>query len=373
MKPLYNIFKEGNVYQRNLQNYDESIVVSSGSFSGCVNCHSFLNNNPDNMVIQIRSKEYGVSMLHANNDGSVEKVDLKTRFGAPASYTAWHPSGRLIAFAFIKVRQFIHYSRVEVRDVLDLDSGLAIYDIESKTIKYNPNLSNHDILETFPTWSPDGKYLYFCTAPILWTDRESVPPENFKKVKYDLVRMSYNQESGEWGDVETVLSSDETGLSITQPRISPDGRFLLFCMSEYSCFVIHQPNSDLYLMDMTTGEYKRLDCNSDLHESWHSWSSNSRWIVFNSKRPDGLFAKPHLSYINKNGKAYKALILPQKDPSYYDSLVRTFNVPELIKEPIRIKRRAFVEAIKSFDKIQADKSVTTSATPQKPASQYLQP
>jgi len=35
-----------------------------------------------------------------------------------------------------------------------------------------------------------------------------------------------------------------------------------------------------------TGEYKysRLDINSSESESWHSWSSNSRWIVFKKRQ-----------------------------------------------------------------------------------------
>ena len=120
--------------------------------------------------------------------------------------------------------------------------------------------------------------------------------------------------------METVLASADTGLSIAEPRISPDGRWLLFCMSEYGSFPAYQPSSDLYLLDLETGDYHALDeVNSPLCESWHSWSSNSRWIAFASKRRDGVFARIYFSYVDETGHAHKPLVLPQRDPTYYRS------------------------------------------------------
>ena len=159
---------------------------------------------------------------------------------------------------------------------------------------------------------------------MLWEDRNKVPPENYNKVKYDLLRISYDIEKDQWGEVETVLSAQDTGLSILEPRISPDGRWLLFCMCDYGSFPVYHQSSDLYLMDLKaaqqTGQYKyrRLDINSDQSESWHSFSSNSRWIAFSSKRHYGIFTRTYLSYVDKTGKVYKPIILPQKDPTFYD-------------------------------------------------------
>ena len=120
--------------------------------------------------------------------------------------------------------------------------------------------------------------------------------------------------TGQWGHAETVLSAEQTGLSILLPRVSPDGRFLLFCMCRYGCFPVYQPSSDLYMMDLATGRYSRLAINSEYSESWHSWSSNSRWIAFSSKRQGGLFTRTYLSYVDDDGTAYKPFVLPQRDP-----------------------------------------------------------
>jgi len=159
-------------------------------------------------------------------------------------------------------------------------------------------------------------------------------------------------ETDEWGQPETVLSAEETGMSILCPRISPDGRFLVFCMCEYGCFPVYQPSSDLYMMDLQTGQYHKLIINSEFSESWHSFSSNSRWLVFSSKRRDGLFTRIYFSYVDKDGSVYKPFILPQKDPAYYDSLLQTYSVPELVKSPVKVSPNALARAVRRSEKIE---------------------
>ena len=338
MKPAYNWWKDIGIYQRNLTNYGTSVVLHGRSFgSGCLNCHSFVGNDPNTMTIALRSATYGVPTLLARNE-AVEKI------GAKWGYTAWHPTGAVAVYSINKVTQFFHAGGMEVRDVVDLDSALVCYRVESQKATSPKELADKDRLETYPAWSPDGKYLYFCSAPILWKDRTAVPPENYDKVKYDLRRISYDVATDQWGQVETILSAEETGLSILLPRISPDGRFLLFCMCRYGCFPVYQPSSDLYLMDLGTRQYRKLAINSEFSESWHSWSSNSRWIAFSSKRQGGLFTRTYLSYVDDAGTVHKPFVLPQQDPTYYDSLLETYSVPELIKGPIPVSKSLLARA-----------------------------
>jgi hypothetical protein len=356
IKPIYNFWRSIGVYQRNLENYDESLILHGKSIGdGCVNCHSFLKNSPDYMFIGTRSDRYGSAAICLRN-GQIEKIG--TKFG----YTAWHPSGRLAAFSLNKVRQLFHTFGMETRDVLDLDGGMAYYNIESQIAKTVPGLTEKDLLETYPEWTPDGKYLYFCSAPILWENRNKMPPPNYKLVKYELRRISYDIQTDQWGQPQTVLSADDTGLSILLPRISPDGRFLLFCMCEYSCFPVYQPSSDLYMMDLETGKYRKLPINSEYSESWHSWSRNGRWIAFSSKRLGGLFTRTYLSYIDENGEAYKPFIMPQKDPAFYDSFLKTYSVPELIVAPVEVSHNAIGRAARNPKKIEVDIPIT-AATP----------
>ena len=74
--------------------------------------------------------------------------------------------------------------------------------------------------------------------------------------------------------------------------------------------------------------------NSDKSDTYHSWSSSSRWLVFASKRDDGLYGKPYFCYIDRDGKAHKPFVLPQKDPHFYDNNLKSFNAPEIGKGPL---------------------------------------
>ena len=104
-------------------------------------------------------------------------------------------------------------------------------------------------------------------------------------------------------------------------------------------------------MDLETKEYRRLRINSRWAESWHSWSSNSRWFAFSSKRHDGFFSRLYLSYVDESGKAHKPVLLPQKDPAFYDSFLRTCNTPELVTGPPAVWAKKLVRAADSPDAV----------------------
>lgn len=359
--PVHSTWRKMGIYQRNLQGFDESIVLDNAYFGGgCVNCHTFCNNRTDKMLIGIRSPKYGSSTLLV--DGSAAN-----KIGAKFTYPSWHPSGRAAAYSINHVSQFFHTATDEVRDVVDLDSLLAYYLVETGQVKTAPAIARKERLETYPTWSPDGRYLYFCSAPKHWTEKTAIP-ERYNEIKYDLVRISYDVESDKWGELETVLSAQDTGLSILLPRISPDGRWLLFCMCDYGCFPVYRASSDFYMIDLKAAaqngryEYGRLSINSDQSESWHSFSSNSRWIAFSSKRNSGVFTRTYISYLDEQGRAFKPLLLPQKDPSHYDSCLWTYSVPELVAEPVRVVKEDLGRVARGPEKAPVDLPVTM-ATP----------
>ena len=211
IRPGHGTWRDMGIYQRNLSSFDESTILNNGYFKrGCVNCHAFCGNRTQKMLLGIRSAVYGSSALLVEGD-KVRKIG--TKFG----YTSWHPSGRVAAFSVNKVRQLFHAAASEVRDVMDFDSVMAYYNVDSKTVKTTPNLARKDRLETYPTWSPDGRYLYFCSAPVTWSDK-TVVPESYNQIKYDLVRVSYDLDRDQWGQLESVLSAEETGMSIGFPR-----------------------------------------------------------------------------------------------------------------------------------------------------------
>jgi hypothetical protein len=320
IRPLFNAYTEVGIFQRDLSSFEEKPALRGAAFdNGCVNCHTFLNHDPKTMAIHIRAGDSGNPMLLARN-GSVVRVDRA--FG----YMSWHPSGRLIAYSSSQLSLRFH-TFGETRDVYDAKSDLGVYRVDQNAIEIPPALARPERQEIWPTWSPDGKYLYFCSA-------EALPVERVKEVRYDLMRVSFNIDTGAWGEPETLVAASQMGLSAAEPRVSPDNRFVLFCMAKWGHFPVYQTNSDLYLYEVATRESRHLDINSAEADTWHCWSADGRWIVFSSKRRDGLFARPHFSWFDGAGHFSKPFILPQQDPSFYDSYTRTINVPELMDGPI---------------------------------------
>ncbi len=330
INPGYILWEKMGIYRRNIQNFNEKpLIENTQAEKNCINCHSFCRNSPDKMIFHIRGSLGGTILF---KDGIIKKINTGTDYTMSAGvYPAWHPNGKLIAFSVNKINQKFYSWGSESIEVFDKASDIIIYDIEANMVTTSPKVSTKH-KETMPVWTPDGKYIYFCRA--YKPDQQQL----HDSVKYDLMRISYDTESGEWGKIDTILSASDSGLSISWPRISPDGRYLLFCMTNHGYFTIHYPSSDLYLMDLETGKYSRLDINSEHVESFHSWSGNGRWFVYASKKLNGLCTRPFFCYFDTNGNTYKPFLLPQKDPEFYDTYLKNYNVPELVSGRIKIDK-----------------------------------
>lgn len=369
-EPIYVRSRNMGIYQRNLTNYQVSTILHARTVQGCINCHSFYRNQPEKMLFHIRyGPAAGTLFVHGD---TLVRVDTRTSFNKlPGAYRSWHPNGKLLAFSVNAVRQFFHATG-EVREAADLTSDLILYQIDSNTVTTCPMISSPDRMETYPEWSPDGQYLYFCSTPQIAADVDI--SQQYQNIHYDLMRIRYQAENGTWGELETVLSAKQTGLSIAHPKISPDGRFLLFCMAEHGTFTLFRPGGDLYLMDLTTGHYNDLvNVNSPQPESYHSWSSNSRWFTFSSKRYNEICALVYFCYVDDNGKVYKPFLLPQKDPDCYDNSCKTYNVPELLQAPIKYRAQQLTQAAFNNRKaIQAefDKEVAIEKTTREASSSF---
>lgn len=328
INPAYILWWDMGIYQRCIENFDESTVFKNSlTKQNCMNCHAFCNNNPDTMMFHMRSSYSGTVIIQ---NGKVKKVNTATDFTMSAGvYPAWHPDGKHIAFSVNKVKQIFHSQKDKSIYVYDQASDLILYDVEKNMVTTSPEVST-SALENLPNWSPDGRYLYFCSSD------DQVDIEKYDQIKYDLKRIACDVQANRWGNVETILSSANTGKSISFPKVSPDGKYLLCCMSDYGYFTIHFNSSDLYLITLTDRSYNRLPVNSDFTESYHSWSGNSRWFVFVSKRLDGLCSRLYFSHLSREGKASKPFLLPQKDPDFYDRFVINYNLPEMVKGPVTV-------------------------------------
>ena len=353
IQPSYVAYEKLSINQRNLTNFEEkeiynNMAVSTESVGQCINCHSYKNYKTDNMLFHMR-QGYGGTMIV--NNGELKKIDLKIDETISAGvYPAWHPTHNLIAFSTNKTGQSFHTKDLNKIEVQDTESDLILYDVDNNEVSIISELENE--LEVFPTWSPDGKKLYFCSAECEYhidtIAKETEMIQRYKEVKYDLYSVDFNPETRQFSNVEMIYNAaDSLGQSVTLPRVSPDGRYLLFAQAEYGCFHVWHNDADIYMMDLKTKQVQKLNnVNSARSESYPTWSSNGRWIMVASRRDDGNYTRPYIAYFDKNGKTHKAFEVPQKDPNFYTFFLRSFNRPEFMIEPVQITPKQFTQKAK---------------------------
>ena len=123
---------------------------------------------------------------------------------------------------------------------------------------------------------------------------------------------------------------------------------MTFVLHQYGNFSIWHKDADLYSINLNSGEvYPMENANSDNVESYHSWSRNSKWMVFSSRRDDGLYTRLYISYIDENGKAHKPFMLPQHNPKkYYQDLLLSYNIPELIIDKVYVNKNKIERMLK---------------------------
>ena len=342
--PGYSLWREMSIRQRNLETFREKTIYSNTQGKGnCVNCHSFCDRDPDRMLFHMRAELAGTYIFR---DGMQEKLDTKTDQTISALvYPYWHPSGKFVTFSVNRTNQLLHTTDPNRIEVFDEASDVVIYDIDNHQIVTSDFLSSESSFETFPTFSPDGRSLYFCSSKAV-----EPMPERYKDVRYSLCRIAFDPETCSFGSkVDTLYNAETRGGSVSFPRISPDGRHLVFTLSGYGNFSIWHKDADLYVADLQAGTVKPMTAlNSDDVESYHSWSSDSRWMVFSSRRDDGHYTKPYISYVDAEGNAHKPFLLPQKDPKkYYGMLMFSYNIPEFVSDRIDLDGREIVKLTKT--------------------------
>lgn len=354
--PSFVSYEVLTLNQRCLENYDEQVMVNNMLFNApsteqCVNCHHYQKGNPKRMQFHARQSHGGTVIAY---DGKVWKVNMKNDSILSAGvYPAWHPFLNLIVYSTNKTHQMFHTTDPNKIEVLDTESDLIFFDVEKNEVTNIENDPNE--FEVFPCWAPDGKTIYYCSAHFEVTDstknRSAEVFGNSPSIQYNIYRKSFDLTTKQFGPRELVFDAVTQGMSATLPRISPDGRFLMFTMGKYGVFHIWHHDADLWLMDLNTGEtHPMKEINSADTESYHTWSSNGRWVVFSSRRDDGNYTRPFFAHIDKNGKGTKPFELPSADPDYHRQFLKCYNVPEFMTGPVTIKPQEFADVLKGDGK-----------------------
>lgn len=335
--PGYEYYARMGIYYYDLAENEEHILIENTLLgSSCVNCHSFAKTDPSKMMFHIRGNGGG-TLMHLDGQNTL----LNTRTDATqvsCVYPSWHPDGRYIAYSINDIKQTFHNVPSKLLDVYDNWSDVVIYDTETGELNTYPILSDTTRFETFPSFSADGRTLYFCSA-------DPKAAERLPEVRYELCSVAFDPATGEVGDeITTVWDGD--GASLLFPRASYDGRYLMITRSAYGTFPIWHKDADLWLIDLATGERRAIDeLNSDDTDSYHSWSSTSRWVVFSSRRIDGLHTRPFIAHVDDEGRFSKPFLMPHDDPkAWYDGLMQSYNIPEFISAPIGISTNDILNA-----------------------------
>ena len=379
ISPSYVTYEELTLNQRCLENYDENVMVdnmlcATEKQGQCVNCHNYQQYNPQRMQFHARQNHGGTIIAY---DGKIKKVNMKNASVISAGvYPTWHPTMPLIVYSTNHTSQSFHTRNLNKIEVNDAASDLVIYDIEKNEIA---NVENDpEEFEVFPFWAPDGRTLYYSSAHFEFRDTVSPATEVFARaseVKYNIYKKTFDPDTRQFGPREMVfqadtltvdilgidslkeaeniklspwLKNDSLGLSATLPRISPDGRFLMFTLGRYGCFHIWHHEADLWMKDLQTGNVRPMDeINSKDTESYHSWSSNGRWVIFSSRRTDGNFTRPFIAHIDKDGHGTKPFELPQADPDFHNQFMKSYNIPEFMRGPVTITPQEFADVLKN--------------------------
>ena len=312
----------------------------------CGNCHSF---SDDGKVLGL-DVDYGndkgayavlpVSKQMALNDEKIiswsdyKKGDGEATFGLLSRVS---PDGRYV-ISTVKDRAVfvatpdIWYSQL----FFPIKGILVVYDTQTGSFKALPGADDPEYVQSNPTWSPDGKSIVFArtkaykkdivanATSVLLSEKDVPEFVNDKEpFKFDLYRVPFNE--GRGGKAEPIEGASHNGKSNYFAKFSPDGKWIIFCKAEN--YMLLMPDSELFIIPAEGGEARRLRANTPRMNSWHSWSSNGRWLVFSSKA-NTAYTQLFLTHIDEKGESTPPVLLER-----FTGSDRAANIPEFVALP----------------------------------------
>jgi len=225
---------------------------------------------------------------------------------------------------------------------------LAWYSRETGRRELLPGANDPRCVQTDGVWSPDGNYVVFARAEA----KDPYPPDGKMatyaddpielQIQYNLYRVPFND--GRGGQAEAIAGASSNGMSNTFPKVSPDGRWIVFVKCRNGQLM--RPDSQLWIVPAAGGQARRMRCNTPLMNSWHSFSPNGRWLVFSSKSRSP-YTRMFLTHLDDQGNDSPAILIDNATAAN-----RAVNIPEFVNIPqdgmIAIATPA-VDMYKKFD------------------------
>jgi len=325
----------------------------------CGNCHSF----------SADGKTLGMDVDYANDKGSYVVVpvgremelnsdsviswsdykrdDGKTTFGLLSQVS---PDGRYVVSTVKDRSVFVPRPDLAFSQLFFPIQGiLVVYDLETGEFNALPGADDPSLVQSNPTWSPDGKTIIFARAKaavipnlkdekavLLAREEAKEYLDGSRKFLFDLYTIPFND--GKGGTPQPLSGASDNGMSNFFPRYSPDGKWVVFCKAR--SYMLLQPDSELYIMPAEGGEARRMECNTSKMNSWHSWSPNSKWLVFSSKE-NGPYTQLFLTHIDSEGRSTPPVVLDR-----FTTADRAANIPEFVPLPpdaIQVMRENFLD------------------------------
>jgi len=203
---------------------------------------------------------------------------------------------------------------------------LAWFDRKTGVRHPLPGASDPKYVQTDGVWSPDGKYVVFARAdakdphPAGQIPSQEANDSNEVQIQYSLYRVPFND--GKGGVAEAIEGASNNGMSNNFPKISPDGRWIVFVKCRNGQLM--RPDSELYIVPASGGVARRMRANTSLMNSWHSFSPNGRWLVFSSKSRSP-YTQMYLTHIDENGESSPPILIENSTAAN-----RAVNIPEFV-------------------------------------------
>lgn len=335
IEPGYEVWDKVCIEERCVENFDARLLADGKELGNrCMNCHTHGGNEGQYSFFHLRGEKGGTLL---NSNGRLRKLTLRNAdMQSGAVYGDFASSGQFAVFSNNIIIPSFHTQANRRLEVYDTTGDLCVADFEHNTLD---TFNAPDELMTFPCFSADGTWIYYCASPNPCGDTIPAAAEllnHVKELHYSLWRMPFDAASGQMKPEqrEIVYDAQRQGGSVSFPKCSADGKYILFCLSDYGTFPIWHRETSLCLL---SSDGKML--NTGINGTYHTWSHNAKWVVFASKREDGQYGRAYFAHIDDllanqsdSSSHCKSFVLPQADPEHDDMNLRSYNIPDLGKK-----------------------------------------